>query len=82
MHRRKNRCGKKTDLGVLVLVGIPGGLQGGLVVALDLAGLSVEHDASGGHDDLEAPLAAAGICQLVSSAHSVQILLGRSEGRL
>ena len=63
-----------TDLGVLVVVRIPGGLHGGLVVALDLAGLGIERDASGGHGDLHAPLAAAGLGQLVSSAHSVQVL--------
>ena len=63
-----------TDLSVLVIVSIPGRLKGSLVIALDLAGLSVERDTSGGHGDLKAPLAAAGVGQLVSSAHSVQVL--------
>ena len=70
---------QNTDLGVLVLVGVPSGLHRGLVVALDLAGVGVERDASGGHGDLQAPFAAAGLGQLVSSAHSVHVLLRRSE---
>lgn len=77
--QRTLRKKQTTDLGVLVLVGIPSGLHRGLVVALDLAGVGVERDASGGHGDLEAPFAAAGLGQLVSSAHSVHVLLRRSE---
>ena len=76
---KKHTHKKKTDLGVLVLVGVPSGLHRGLVVALDLAGVGVERDASGGHGDLQAPFAAAGLGQLVSSAHSVHVLLRRSE---
>ena len=67
----RNQTAPSTDLGILVVVSVPSGLQGSLVVALDLAGLGVDDNTPGGHGDLHAPLATAGLGQFVSAAHSV-----------
>lgn len=67
-------CFPVSYLGVLVIIGVPSGLHASLIASLAAATIDSQSHAALGDLNLQPPLAATGLVQLVGTAEAVGFL--------